>query len=194
MNIRVFLPFVLLCAALAQGPGPGPRGGMMGPGFGPGARLGGPALDDIKTYLSLTDAQIQSMQQVRQRAYENLRTTFDQMRAKHTALRDMLDKGATDAAAVGKLVLDMDALRKQVQQAQASVRTQVMAQLTPAQVTRLKALEDAAKLQPEIRGAQALGLIAPPEGRGFGMMGGPGFMHGPAPARSPGMGRGRGQM
>ncbi len=193
MNIRIFLPFVLL-GALAQGQmGPGP-GGMMGPGFGPGAQMGQRGLDDIKTYLNLTDAQIQNMQQTRQNAYTNLRTTFDQMRAKHTALRDLLDKGTTDAAAVGKLVLDMEALRKQVQQAQAAVRTQLVAQLTPAQQAKLKTLEDSAKLEPAIHGAYALGLLTPPEGHGFGMMGGPGMMHGPGPARAPGMGRGRGPM
>ena len=180
MTIRILLPFVVLGAALAQGPMGGR--GMMGPGFGPGAQSGQPGLDDIKTYLALTDTQIQSMQQARQRANESLRATFDQMRAKQTTLHDLMDKGATDAAAVGKLMLEMAALRKQVEQSQAAVRTQVLAQLTPAQTAKLKTLEDAAKLQPAIHGAAALGLIAPPEGRG------PGPMHGPA------VRRGRGSM
>jgi hypothetical protein len=103
-------------------------------------------------------------------------------------------KGTTDAAAVGRLMLEMAALRKQVEQTQSAVRTQVLAQLTPVQTGKLKTLEEAAKLQPAIHGAAALGLLAPPEGRGPGMMMGPGFMHGPGSGRPAGMGRGRGPM
>lgn len=185
MRLRLALPFVMLSAALAQGP-MGPHGGM-GPGFGPmEARVGPGGLDEIKTYLGLTDAQVQNMQQVRQTANQNLRTTFDQIHTTQTSLRDLLDKGTTDAAAVGKLVLQIETLRKQVEQSQSSVRTQVVAQLTAAQATKLKTLEDAEKLEPAIHGAIALGLLAPPSGSpGVVMFGGPGMFGAMRSSRAP---------
>jgi len=167
MRARMLLPFVLLSAALAQGP-MGPRGfGGFGP---PGATPPAPQFDELKAYLNLTDSQIQSIQQAQQKAIESQRTVFEQIRTKHQAVRDLLDKGTTDAAAVGKLMLEIHALQKQAEQARAAVRTQLLSFLTTEQKTKLTALEQAAKLQPAIHQAIMLGLLAPPEppAGGFG--------------------------
>lgn len=167
MTLRIALPLILAGAAMAQGP------------MGPGRRMG-PGLDAVKDYLGLTDAQVQSIQQARQRAGENARTTFEQIRTKQTALRDLLDKGTTDAAAVGKLTLEIEALRKQAKEAMSGVRTQSAAQLTAAQAAKLKSLEEAAELQPALHGAMALGLLEPPDAPAHGMGMGPGMMGSPA--------------
>lgn len=167
MRARILLPLVLLSAALAQGP-MGPRGfGQFGP---PGATPAAPRFDELKAYLNLTDSQVQSIQQAQQKAMESQRTAFEQIRTKHEAVRDMLDKGTSDAAAVGKLMLEIHALRKQAEQARATIRTQLVGFLTTEQKTKLAALEQAAKLQPAIQQAILLGLLTPPEplAGGFG--------------------------
>jgi len=176
MTLRALLPFVALGAALAQVP-PGP-----------------PPLDELKAYLNLTDAQIQSIQQVRQQALTSQQTVFTQLQSKHQALRDLLDKGTSDAATVGKLMLEIRALQKQIELAMTTSRTQAVSFLSAEQKTKLTALEQAAKLRPAIEQATRLGLLeAPAPGPG-----GPGgFGFGPMRSR-PGAGpqarRGRGMI
>jgi Spy/CpxP family protein refolding chaperone len=163
----MLLPFVLLSAALAQGP-MGQRGPRQ---FGaPGATPPAPQFDELKAYLNLTDSQIQSIQQAQQKAMESQRTVFEQIRTKHQALRDLLDKGTSDAAAVGKAMLEIHALQKQAQQARTTTGAQLVGFLTTEQKTKLAALEQAARLQPAIHQAIMLGLLAPaePPAGGFG--------------------------
>jgi len=157
---------------------------------------GPPPVDELKAYLNLTDSQIQSIQQVQQQALSSQQTVFTQIRDKHQALRDLLEKGTSDAAAVGKLILDIRALQKQIEQAMTASRSQAVSFLTADQKTKLAALEQAAKLRPAIEQATRLGLLeapAPgpgvPGGLGFGPMrnrfggGAPGPTRTPRPVR-----------
>jgi Spy/CpxP family protein refolding chaperone len=161
----MWLPLVVFGAVLAQGPF-GPRG-MRAPRAGPQS----PALDELKAYLNLTDAQIQSLQQARQQAMTGQQTVFTQVRDKHQALRDLLDKGTSDAAAVGKLMLDIRALQKQVASAMTASHTQALSFLTAEQKTKLAALEQAAKLRTAIDQAARLGLLEAPAPGLVGPMG-----------------------
>jgi len=144
MTWRAFLPLVVLGAAVAQVP-PGP-----------------PPLDELKAYLNLTDSQIQSLQQIRQQAITSQQTVFAQIQSKQQALHDLLEKGTSDALAVGKLMLDIRALQKQIEQAMTASRTQAVNSLTTEQKTKLAALEQAAKLRPAIEQATLLGLLEAP--------------------------------
>ena len=182
MRLHWVLPFVLAGAALAQGPGMRERKA--------------PDFAELKSYLGLTDAQIEQMQKAREDSRTNLEAVHTQIQEKNQALRALLETAAPDPAAVGKLVIETSALRKKVQESHESVRQSVLNVLTGEQKTKLAGLQSAADLRPAIQQAMALGLLAPADGPGFGGMmgpmrrpGGPGMR---APGGGPMMRRGQG--
>lgn len=175
--LHALLPLAALTAALAQPPAGPP-----------------PPLDNIKAYLGLSDATVASIQQALDKNRANVQPLMQQLGDKQAALGDLLTKGTTDAVAVGKLVLDAEAIRKQIKAQNDALKSTAVSYLTAAQKTKLATLEDAAKLQPTLHEAGALHLIDPPAGaaggpggpgpRGFGgpmPQGGPGAPGGPMP-------------
>jgi len=121
-----------------------------------------PDVSALKTYLNLTDAQVTSLQAIRTQQRTALSNTHQQLQQKQQSLNSLLSGGSTDPNAVGQLVLDIQALRKQVSTANSSLQAQAVSVLTADQKTKLNALQDAAKLQPAIREAEFLFLLAPP--------------------------------
>jgi Spy/CpxP family protein refolding chaperone len=147
-------------ALLAQGPG-GPR--MHGMAAG--------KTTAVQTYLNLTDAQVSSLQQLRQSEMTELKPIFQQIGPLRQSLRTEEQSSSADAAAVGKLVLSIQTLEQQAAPIRASFQQQAMNVLTAAQKTQLGALQSAAALMPAIHEATMLNLLAPPKGegsRGFG--------------------------
>lgn len=158
------------------------------------------ATDQIRAYLNLQDSQIQALVQLQQQQRQAAQSLLSELAAKQQTLRDQLDRGSSDAAALGKLLLETEALRKRLNDIHTSYRTQAVSLLTPEQKTKLAALEQALKLEPALRQALALGLLSPPEAAGLA---GPvirGFGRGPIPeglgpmrapgAAAPGLGPG----
>jgi Spy/CpxP family protein refolding chaperone len=181
MKLNTFLSLAPLASLLVFAQGPG-----LGPGRGPGGGPGQQPFTDVKAYLNLTDTQIQQIQAARQGSLDSVKTLQTQVQAKDQALRDLLDKGSTDAAAVGKLMLDINALHKQVKTLMDGVQQRAVSFLSADQKAKLKALEDAAKMQPAIGQAAGLGLLQPPQGGpGIGF-GGPRGMPGGMSGRMPG--------
>lgn len=181
--IRILLPIAAAAIAFAQ---PQP------PANGPAA----PSFDNLKSYLGLSDNTIQTIQQAIQKAGAANQTIVQQIADKHKALDDLLSKGTTDAAAVGKIVLDIEALRKQLNLQNEALTTTVVSFLTADQKTKLKALDDAAKLRPAIEEATMLHLLTPPAGApgpGAGPRG-PGQGMGPMGMRRANPGPGMGAM
>lgn len=145
--------------------------------------------DALKAYLGLQDSQIESLRQLHQQHAQAMRSMMAELVAKQQALREQLDRGSTDATALGKALLEIESLRKRLMQAHEAVRNQALNLLTSEQRAKLDSLEQARKLEPAFRQAEALGLLAPPapnawpglRGRGPGL--GPGIM--PWRGRSP---------
>lgn len=137
-----------------------------------------PPVDQIKAYLALTDAQIQALEAIRTAESDQLATYSEQIQRKQMALQQALQQGS-NAATVGQLLLDIEALRKQMDGPRTQFHSQAVNTLTAEQKSKLKILEDAAKLLPAIEQAIGLYLLTPPEGAA-----GPG----PGPAGWPGMG------
>jgi Spy/CpxP family protein refolding chaperone len=135
------------------------------------------------SYLNLTDTQITALNTIRQQAFQALQTARQDIATKQKALSDLLAVGTTDASAVGKAVLEIQALHKKLADAQKPYQDQAVAVLTADQKTKLKALDDASKLQPAIQQAAGLLLLTPPQNFAPGL--------GPGPGRGP-MGRGPG--
>jgi Spy/CpxP family protein refolding chaperone len=144
-----------------------------------------PDVSALKTYLSLTDSQITALQAIQKQQRTGVSDLHQQVQQKQQALNALLSGGSTDANAVGKLVLDIQALRKQIDTNASSFRAQAANVLTADQKTKLKTLDDASKLQPAISEAVFLLLLAPPTPAqggllgpggmgGFGVFGGPG--------------------
>ncbi len=164
MKLRMCLPILFSAAMLAQTP----------------PAMNGQGSSDIQAYLGLTDAQITQLQQLRANTAQTLRPIFQQIQAKETALRQALSAPGVNAATVGQMLLDIQALRPQITQAQQSLNQQAVALLTADQKTKLQTLVTAQQLEPDVRGAVGLGLLAPPANSamsgmpGFGFRGGPG--------------------
>lgn len=126
-----------------------------------------PAFDDLKTYLSLTDAQFTALTTAHQTAMTSAGTYIDQIREKQQSLRSL-----TDAAAIAKVMAEINALQEKIKAIMDAARVAAIGTLTAAQQAKLKTLEDAMSLRDEISQAGALGLLTPPEGAPAGPGGG----------------------
>jgi Spy/CpxP family protein refolding chaperone len=136
-----------------------------------------PPVTDVQKYLSLTDAQVQSLQTIQANLRSSIATTRQQIATKQQTLNTQLSAGSTSAAVLGQELIDIQNLRNQVQQSRTSAQTQALGVLTADQKTKLATLTAAAALGPQIREAGALGLILAPEppAGAPGGMGGPGM-------------------
>lgn len=138
-------------------------------------RHGTPSFTGIKAYLNLSDTQVTSITAANSAARESNRAVHEQLRAKHDALQTALKAGSADAAAIGRQMLEIQALRKQTDSNRAKVHEQAVSFLSAEQKTKLAALASDRSLRRELREAHALQLLAPPaDGAGprGGRMGG----------------------
>ena len=154
MKIYLSLAAALMTAsfAFAQAPGIARVENMRRPDF-----------SALKAHLALTDAQVTQLQDAQQQLRTVNRSGFEQLMQKEKTLRETLTAGSTDATAVGRLVLDIEALRKQIKAGQDSAVTIATAVLTAAQKAKLAELEAAEKLMPAVGEAHMLNLLAGPD-------------------------------
>ncbi|MBI3679090.1 MAG: Spy/CpxP family protein refolding chaperone [Acidobacteria bacterium] len=130
------------------------------PPLPPGARQ--PRFDEIKNYLTLADAQMQQLQQITRMEAEANRSRAEEIGQKQKTLQEQLRAGSTDAAALGRLLVEIENLRRQADTASKSFHDQALNVLNAAQKTKLKTLEDASKLQSSIVQAVGLNLLERP--------------------------------
>lgn len=147
--------------------------------------------DALKQYLSLTDAQVTQLKDLRRQEAESLRPTMEQIRSKRQQLGEAVRAQSPDSALIGQLTVDIKNLTASLKSARTDLSAKAQAVLTPDQKTKLAALDEARKLMPAAGQATALGLLAPLEnaagmagagGPRMGMMGRPGarrMMRGP---------------
>jgi Spy/CpxP family protein refolding chaperone len=174
MNWRL-IPIIAFATALCA---QGPMGGR------PHRMLAQAKTDQAQSYLNLTDAQIQSLKQLRQSEMAALKPIFQQIAPLHESLRTQTESGSADAATVGKLVLNIQTLEQQISTTRSTFQQQAVGILTADQKTKLAALQSAADLMPTIHQAMGLGLLTPPkgaEGMGPGGFGLEMFHPGPRP-------------
>lgn len=177
--MRNLMISMVLCSGLllAQGPmgrGMGQRGGMRGPGpMAQGTGQGQAGATALKTYLGLTDAQVEQMQTLRKQRAEAMQPEAAALRAKAQELRQLMQTSNPDPAKVGALTVELKQLREKATAARSSVDDQIKAVLTADQQAKLKDLEAAAKLGPAVRQAIGAGLIEAPQMEGLGAGPGP---------------------
>jgi Spy/CpxP family protein refolding chaperone len=148
LKTQIMIVMATAASLLAQRPGP----------------HSAPSLDALKTYLNLTDSQVQGLQQIQQQERQANQTTMQTIRQNQANLDSMMQKGGADAATVGKLMVDIQTLQGSVSKTHDSFSAQAANTLTADQKTKLKTLQDAMALMPAIHQASALGLLTSPQG------------------------------
>lgn len=164
--MRNLLISMALCSGLLLAQGP-----MGGGGMGPGARMRGPGeagTAALKTYLGLTDAQVEQIQTLRKQRAEAMQPEAAALRAKALELRQLMQTANPDPAKVGALTVELKQLREKAVAERSSANDQIKAVLTTDQQAKLKDLEAAAKLGPAVRQAIGAGLIEAPQMEGLG--------------------------
>jgi arsenate reductase-like glutaredoxin family protein len=92
-----------------------------------------PSFTELKTYLNLSDTQLNSITAANTAARTANRALADQAHTKQQALQTTITNGSTDAAAIGKAVLEIAAIRKQLDAAQPTKPATNTPADTPAQ-------------------------------------------------------------
>ena len=140
--------FALLLAAVANA----------GPGRGHGRRgFGGPVgADRLAQYLSLTDAQKAQVEQLQEKTKQTLEPLFEEHRQLAEEVRTALESGA-DAATVGTAAIAAHEHREKMRAVREQHEASLKAILTPAQLERWEALQDARKM----RGGPGRGFDGP---------------------------------
>jgi len=169
MKFRLVLITLAATAVFAQPPGGYRMHGMSAQG----------KTTEVQSYLNLTDAQISTLQQLRQSEMAALKPIFQQIGPLRQSLHSQTQSSGADATAVGKLVLSIQNLEQQAAPIRSSFQQQALAVLTADQKTKLAALQGAAALMPAIHEAAGLNLLTPPKGaEGPGGFGPEGMPHG----------------
>jgi Spy/CpxP family protein refolding chaperone len=130
---------------------------------------------DVKQYLGLTDAQMQSLQTIQDSRSRALQALYEQIGQKNQALYQLVNSDTGTAAQIGQLMLDIRALEKQIPLADGPYKTQSINVLTPEQKAKLPKLVEAASLQPAAGQAGSLLLIDWPQYRILPAGGAPGL-------------------
>jgi hypothetical protein len=121
-----------------------------------------PVYTQLKAYLNLSDAQVQSLIDIQNSRNAAQQAIYKQINDKQTQLNTLLKNGTTDALTVGQLEIDINNLLKQLPIPSSSYRASALAVLTPDQKSKLPALISALQLQPTAWQAVTLDLIDAP--------------------------------
>lgn len=115
----------------------------------------------LKTFLELSNEQLQSLMQINTRRFEAQRDVYRQIAEKQAAIDAALRSGSADARTIGQLLIDIHALR-QTTVSNAPYRNAALEVLTATQKTRLGALVQAMQLMNTAYEAVSLNLIDGP--------------------------------
>lgn len=114
---------------------------------------------ELRQYLSLTDAQVNSLQQVQNNRREAEAAIYRQIAEKQRALYSLLQAGSNDALQIGQLTIEINTLRRRLPLSSEPYRTAALAALTDPQKTKLPALAEALRLVPAAHQAASVNLI-----------------------------------
>lgn len=118
--------------------------------------------DAVRQYLVLTDSQIASLKQIQDTRQRTDQSRWEQVSQKQQQLQALLNQGSNDAVAIGRLMIDINAMQRQTPDSGAEYRAQALNVLTPQQKQKLPSLAEALQLAPTAGEAIALNLIEPP--------------------------------
>ncbi len=121
----------------------------------------------VKTFLSLSDQQVQQLVQLRRDERQALQPVRQQMKDKAQALQQLHQSANPDPTAVGQLVLDVQKLREQVRTVDGDYHKRALDILDATQREKVQNLQNAAQRMARTRrvvgGAAALNLLERPK-------------------------------
>ena len=144
MIARFSLPFLAAAVLFAQDPAAYPQP------------------PDLKSFLNLTDQQLQSLVQLQQQKAQTLQTVLQQTTQAQQQLQQALTASHPDPAAVGQLVIAVAALTQQAKQIAVGFQMQAVSLLEDDQKMKLPPLQLALELGPTAHEAASLGLLNAP--------------------------------
>jgi hypothetical protein len=118
--------------------------------------------DQLRQHLVLSDAQVSTLEQVMRNRSEAERRIYLQISEKERQMYGLLQQGSNDAVTVGRLMVEINNLRRQLPLKGEPYRTQALAVLNDAQKAKLAPLTEALKLQSPGWQAIQLNLIDNP--------------------------------
>ncbi len=130
----------------------------------PGPPPDGMRTDQVKTYLALSDQQLQDLAAIQSSFREAADPLMQQIGEKMQALRQALQQDTVDSSLVTQLKADIASLQAQMQTLRAPYRAKAQAVLTDQQKTSLAALQQAFDLMQAAFQASSLNLLDTPEG------------------------------
>lgn len=102
---------------------------------------GGPPVDKLTSYLSLTDAQQTAWKQLRDKLDTTVKPLFETAQRKQAAIRDGLDNNA-DAATLGQLMIDAHRIRQQIKATHVAYEKDFTALLTADQAAKYQSFQE----------------------------------------------------
>src|SRR5260370_18294275 len=121
-----------------------------------------PNLPDLKAVLGLSDAQLQSLGQLEQQKAQALQPIAQHVQQDQQQLESLLQSSSPDPAAVGKLIIEISTLGRQVQKPINNFQTQAANLLTPDHKAKLHTLSQALVLHLAAQHAASLGRVRLP--------------------------------
>ena len=142
------------------GPGPGdgpgfhhgPSGHHGGPGF-----LGGRGAHRLARHLDLTEQQRTEARAIHEAARDRVQPIMEESRALRAELHELLDQPSPDATAIGEKAIAIHANRAEVRAVFEDAKAQFEALLTPAQLEKLRELEERRGERRDDRGGRGRG-------------------------------------
>ena len=116
----------------------------------------------IKQYLTLSDAQLASLQQIQQNRQKAERAAYEQIRMKQIELDKLLQAGSNDSVTIGRLMVDINNLRRQAPASTAPYKAQALAILNDVQKQKTVVLQQALELQQTAWQGVSLNLLDTP--------------------------------
>jgi hypothetical protein len=131
-------------------------------------RVGGPFVPqplfpELRQYLTLTDAQVNSLVQIQNNRREAEAAIYRQIAEKQQVLYGLLQAGSTDALQIGQLTVEINNLQRRLPLGPEPYRTSSLAVLNDPQKAKLPALSDALRLAGTAYQAVSLNLIDQPD-------------------------------
>jgi Spy/CpxP family protein refolding chaperone len=135
----------------------------------PGVSTGMPVIqtrwDELRQYLVLSAGQLATLEQIQASRAKAEQEIYAQMHEKERQLHGLLQQGSNDSTAIGRLMVDINNLRRQLPLNPASYRAQALTALDDAQKSKLPALDEALTQQTPAWQAVQLNLLDNPSTR-----------------------------
>ena len=121
-----------------------------------------PPQSPLRTYLTLTESQVASLQHVQAQKRQAESAVYKQISDLQRQLNALLAQGSNDAVTIGRLTVDINNLRRQLPLPADQYRAAALAVLTDAQKAKLPALSEALRLIQPANEAVYYNLVTAP--------------------------------